>query len=69
MLSFLVSQMAIDRQLDFATRYYLQKQDDALNAPNKPAWWTVRLNWCAGIAFRIGVVLTVLFAVVSIPTR
>lgn len=69
MLSFLVSQMAVDRQLDFATRYYLQNQDDALNSRNRPAEWTVRLNWCAGIAFGIGVVLTVWFAVVSIPTR
>jgi hypothetical protein len=69
MLSFLLSQVAVDRQLDFATKYYLQRQDDALNSPNRPAEWTVRLNWCAGITFGIGVVLTVWFAVVSIPTR
>jgi hypothetical protein len=69
MLSFLVSQMAIDRQLDFAKKYYLQRQDNALNAANTPAKWTVRFNWFAGVAFGIGVALTVWFAVVSIPTR
>ncbi len=68
MLSFALSQMAIDRQLDFATKYYLHKQNDALNARNRPAEWTTRLNWFAGIAFGVGIVLTVWFAVVSIPT-
>lgn len=69
MLSFLVSQVAIDRQLDFAKRYYLDKEDHALNARNRPAEWTARFNWCAGIAFGVGVILTVWFAIVSIPTR
>ena len=69
MLSFLVSQRAIDRQLNFATWYYLDKHDDALNAPNKAADWTLRLNWFASVAFGIGVVLTVWFGIVSIPTR
>jgi len=69
MVSFVISQMAIDRQLDLATQYYLHKKDEALTANNKPAEWTVRLNWCAGLAFGIGVALTVWFAVLSIPTR
>lgn len=69
MISFLVSQVAIDRQLDFAKRYYLDKEDRALTTRNIPADWTVRLNWCAGIAFGVGVILTVWFAIVSIPTR
>jgi hypothetical protein len=68
MLSFLVSQRAIDRQLDLATKYYLHKQDNALNARNGPAEWTTRFNWIAAIAFGVGIVLTVWFAVVSIPT-
>lgn len=67
MISFLVSQKAIDRQLDFAAKYYLQRQDDALQARNGPAEWTVRLNWVAGCAFGAGIVLTVWFAVLSIP--
>ena len=69
MVSFLISQMAVDRQLDLAEKYYLGKQDDALAAPNKAADWTVRLNWFAGVAFVLGVVLTVWFAIVNIPTR
>lgn len=69
MLSFLVSQMAIDRQLEFATKYYLENDDDALTATNRPAKFTVWLNWCAAVAFACGVGLTVWFAIVSIPTR
>lgn len=68
MLSFLVSQKAIERQLDFATKYYLHRQDDALNARNGPAEWIIRLNWIAAIAFGAGIFLTVWFAIVRIPT-
>lgn len=69
MLSFLVSQLAIDRQLDLAKEYYLNRTDAALTAQNKPAEWTTRLNWFAAIAFAAGVALTVSFAVLNIPTR
>jgi hypothetical protein len=69
MASFLVSQKAIDRQLDLADKYYRQRQDDALSANNGPARWTLRLNLFAGAAFLAGVGLTVWFAILSIPTR
>lgn len=69
MVSFLVSQKAVDRQLELADNYYRQKQDDAYRAPNGPAKWTLRLNLFAGIAFLAGVGLTVWFAILSIPTR
>jgi hypothetical protein len=69
MVSFLVSQMAIARQLEFADDYYRRKQDGALTATNDPAKWTERLNILAGAAFLAGVGLTVWFAILSIPAR
>ena len=69
MLSFLISQLAIDRQLDFAEQYYLKSVEGALSAPNRAAAWTVRLNWCAALAFGVGVGLTVWFSILSIQTR
>lgn len=69
MVSFLVSQKAVDRQLDLAEQYYLQRKDEALTAANDSAKWTTRLNALAGIAFLTGIGLTVWFAILSIPTR
>jgi hypothetical protein len=69
MASFLVSQKAIDHQLELADKYYRQRQNDALTANNLPARWTLWLNLLAGAAFLAGVGLTVWFAILSIPTR
>lgn len=69
MVSFLVSQRAINRQLKLADDYYLKNQEDALTAVNGLAKWTERLNIFAGAAFLAGVGLTVWFAILSIPGR
>lgn len=59
--SFQISQLAIRRQIDLASRYYLKREAAALNEENRFATWTGRVNVMAGILFLCGVLLTTVF--------
>lgn len=61
LLSFQTSQAGIKRQLTLAEEYYLNKNDDALTAPNKPAEWTDRLAGWSAISFILGITLLLCF--------
>jgi hypothetical protein len=59
--SFLVSQLAIKRQLEYAEKYYLDSQEEYLNKKNRPAAWTDYINYVSGGFFVAGIIATVLF--------
>lgn len=66
--SFMASQHAIKQQLEKAERYYLRCEEDALVESHGTGKWTSRWSWFAGIAFILGVVLTIGFAIANLPT-
>lgn len=66
LISFLSSQIAINKQLFYAQEYYLNSNDDFLNKKNWPAILTDWLNWASAIFFVIAIVITTIF--VSINT-
>jgi len=59
--SFLVSQQAIKRQLDRASRYYKKNDRSALDEVNWLARWVTWLAYGAGVAFLIAICLTARF--------
>jgi hypothetical protein len=67
MISFLLSQEAIRLQIIAAERYYIHRDESALNE-SLASKWTLRLNRFSGIAFVTGMVLTILFVVLNLPT-
>jgi hypothetical protein len=68
-LSLLVSQKAIGRQIEYAKNYYIDGQDEFLAKQNAFSLWTKRLNYGSGALFVCAVAATVLFASVNIATR
>lgn len=66
LISFLSSQIAINKQFFYAKEYYLNSNDDFLNKKNWPAILTEGLNWASAIFFVIAIVITTIF--VSINT-
>jgi len=66
LVSFTTSQKAIDQHLDFAARYYLQRQDDALG---KSSGFRTATSWLTGLAcmaFLVGIAATVVFAILNL---
>jgi hypothetical protein len=59
--SFFVSQMAIKKQLNYAVKYYLDKEDEYLKKKNLPAILTEYINWVAGGLFIFGIIATIIF--------
>lgn len=69
MASFLVSQQAIKNMIAAAQRYYLDHDEKSLKAPNRAADLTERLNYISGIAFVLGMVLTMWFVIINLPPK
>lgn len=65
-ISYLVSQRAINIQLDHAYKYYIEGNDEFLNAENTCAKWTDCLNLCSGLFFIFAVVITISFVAINI---
>lgn len=60
-MSFITSQLGIKKQLVFAEKYYLEKNDDYLTKENTPAKITDFLNYSSGIVFVLAIFLTIIF--------
>jgi hypothetical protein len=60
-LSFLVSQKGIKRQLDLDRRYYVGCEDGAADEKNRYATATDYLNCASGVCFIFAILLTTLF--------
>lgn len=66
-LSYVVSQMVVDLQLDRAHRYYDKHEEDAFDECTKIDLVAKHLNgWIYAIAFAIGLSLTILFVAVNL---
>jgi hypothetical protein len=61
LLSFVASQKGIKRQLDYAERYYLKREEEYLNKTNWPARVTNYLNMAAGGFFCVAIIATIWF--------
>lgn len=61
LISFLLSQKAIDKQLDYAEKYYLSKLDEYLNKNNIYNSLTKCSSYFSALFFIVGIILTVLF--------
>ncbi len=61
LISFLLSQKAIDKQLDYAEKYYLSKLDEYLNKNNIYNSLTKGSSYFSALFFIVGIILTVLF--------
>lgn len=61
LLSFVSSQLGINRQLMYAEKYYLEHQDKYLAKTNWPARITDYLNYLSGLLFVVSIMLTVIF--------
>lgn len=61
MSSFICSQLAIKKQLEYAEEYYLKDKPEYLNKRNTLARVTEILNYCAAGFFAVGMAGTVLF--------
>jgi hypothetical protein len=66
-ISFMTSQAAIDRHLEFAAQYYLEQQENALGKSSAFASTTKWLARLSGVAFVAGVMLTISFATLNLP--
>lgn len=66
LVSFIVSQRAIKRQLEYAEEYYIKKKEEYLTKENGPATWTDRINYASGAFFIAGIIATVIFVSVNI---
>jgi hypothetical protein len=61
MLSFYASQSAINKQLDYADKYYLQGKPEYLNKTSVSHVLTDSLNYASGILFIVAIMLTIVF--------
>jgi hypothetical protein len=61
LISFILSQKAIDKQLDYAEKYYLSKLDEYLNKNNIYNSLTKGSSYFSALFFIVGIILTVLF--------
>ena len=64
--SFITSQKAIDKHLEFAAQYYLQNQDDALEKISGFRTATSWLGGLAGVSFVVGIGSTIAFAILNL---
>lgn len=65
LVSFLISQKAIQIQLELANRYYLQNDESCLGRRNNAARVNGVLAWGSCIAFILAIVMTVVFAIIN----
>lgn len=66
LVSFMLSQRAVDRQLENAEQYYLHEKNEYLNKPNPFADATKVCNIVSATAFVLAVVATIVFAVSNV---
>ncbi len=66
LVSFVLSQLAIKRQLKYAEKYYLEEEERYLKEKNCPAIWTEYVNYVSGIFFVIAIVTTICFVSTNI---
>ncbi len=66
LISFLSSQMAIKRQLEYAEKYYLNEEEEYLKRKNSPKQLTDVMNYTSGILFIIGIIVTIIFVSINI---
>jgi hypothetical protein len=66
LVSFVLSQFAIKRQLDYAEKYYLDRKDEYLTKKNRLARFTEYANYTSGGFFIIGIITTIIFVSVNI---
>jgi hypothetical protein len=66
LISFLMSQKGIDKQLHYAEEYYLNQKNEYLTKTNIPAEATKFLNLTSAILFIIAIVLTITFVSINI---
>lgn len=65
-ISFLVSQEGIKKQLNHAEEYYLNGKEEYLTKANIPAKVTDFLNYASGVLFVLGIILTIIFVSINI---
>jgi len=65
-VSFIFSQLGIDKQLTINEKYYLQMNDDALAERNRFAKWTDRLAYAAAASFVIAITFSTIFVSVNL---
>lgn len=63
--SFIVSQIGIKKQLNYAENYYLKGKDEFRSKRNLPAIFTDYLNNISGALFILGVLITVIFVSIN----
>ena len=66
LLSFWASQKGIERQLDYAHKYYVERKDEYLTRNNFYAKVTEYLNNFSGILFIGAIFLTTLFVTINV---
>jgi len=66
LVSFAVSQRAINRQLKYAEQYYLKRKEEYFDKPNTPAVLTEFINYISGGLFIVGIIVTVYFVSTNI---
>lgn len=60
-VSYLVSQCAIRRQLELAEEYYIKENSKVSDAPNRASTWHERLTYVSAITFIVGIVSLLVF--------
>lgn len=66
--SFFASQLGLAKQLEFAEKYYIDKDETYLNKTNPAAKWTTWLNYGSGISFIAAVAATIIFTTANLVT-
>jgi hypothetical protein len=66
LISFLMSQQAIHRQIEYADKYYGENKEEYLTRPNIFSSWVTGLNIASAVSFFFAVIATVIFAAISI---
>lgn len=66
LVSFVLSQFAIKRQLEYAEKYYLDKEEEYIKKENRLAIFTEYANYASGVFFIIGIITTIVFVSVNI---
>jgi hypothetical protein len=66
--SFMTSQCAIRDQITASEKYYIDGEEDA-RKETAASKWTEKLNLLSGIAFIIGIVLTIVFVTLNLPSK
>ncbi|MBU0566776.1 hypothetical protein KJ693_02160 [bacterium] len=61
LVSFIASQLGIDKQLIFAKEYYLEGKEKSLDKPNWPAIIITYSNYVSCLVFIVAIFLTVFF--------